>query len=569
MVKAPEDMSRTKERALGRGFLAGIFWGGLVGLGLLVVSSQVVERQQGSLPKPEAVPVEVPAGTEFDQARPETEPVAPSVETRPASEALSGVTPPEDLVETPPAFDTSSLEVPSPTVDAPGALGDVPEVAEGVEVDVTGPGPSGDVNPVQGALTVPDAPVEAPETATEAPAPAAEVEVETEDRAPEVVVTAPTQDQIDVAPAQPVIEAEPDAPTMETTSEAPSSGDAPEAMTAPEVDADSAPEPAPVVAEDTGPSMMQPVEELENQAAEVETNRLPRIGDAPVAEAAPEPEATPEPEVTPEPDVVAQAEPEEAPSLPVVRRFGASADEEAQSDAEETVEAAPAPGADGPALEAFRMPFDNASGAPVISVILRHEGADVPDAGVLQTLPEEITFAVDAGQPGAAEIAAAYRGAGREVVMIPALPDGATPQDVEVAMRANLSSVPEAVAVMDMEGGNFRTDRPAVAQVIEIAQASGHGLITFPRGLNPAHQIAEREGVPAGLIFRNMDGEGEDAGEISRTLDRAAFRARQSDAVILVGSTRPDTISTLIEWALNNRGESVRLAPVSAALLGG
>ena len=58
---------------MGRGFLAGLFWGGLVGLGLLFVSSQALDRQELSLPRPEAAAVEVPGGSEFNQAREETE----------------------------------------------------------------------------------------------------------------------------------------------------------------------------------------------------------------------------------------------------------------------------------------------------------------------------------------------------------------------------------------------------------------------------------------------------------------------------------------------------------------
>ena len=135
----PRAFEQTKERALGRGFLAGIFWGGIVGFAMLAVSSFVLERQELSLPRPEAVPVEVPAGTEFDQARPETDPVVPEAETRPESEQVGGVTAPADAVETPPAFDTSSLEVPQPTVDAPNELGETPEIAEEVDINVTGP----------------------------------------------------------------------------------------------------------------------------------------------------------------------------------------------------------------------------------------------------------------------------------------------------------------------------------------------------------------------------------------------------------------------------------------------
>ena len=151
--------------------------------------------------------------------------------------------------------------------------------------------------------------------------------------------------------------------------------------------------------------------------------------------------------------------------------------------------------------------------------------------------------------------------------MIPSLPAGATPQDVEQAFRVNLETVTEAVAVMDVSGSSFQSDRAAVQQVVDIASSTGHGLITFPRGLNTAHQSAERAGIPAGLIFRRLDGSGESGEQIRRSLDRAAFRARPDEAVILVGTTRQDTLDAIIEWADGNRARSVTLAPVSAALL--
>ncbi|CAN0602953.1 unnamed protein product [Ectocarpus sp. 12 AP-2014] len=122
---------------------------------------------------------------------------------------------------------------------------------------------------------------------------------------------------------------------------------------------------------------------------------------------------------------------------------------------------------------------------------------------------------------------------------------------------------------MDVSGGSFQADRAAVAQVVDVIATSGHGLITFPRGLNTAHQRASRAGVATGLIFREMDGSGEDAEQIQRTLDRAAFRARQDEAVILVGTTDATTLIAMVEWVVGNRAQSVTLAPISAALKGG
>ena len=54
---------------------------------------------------------------------------------------------------------------------------------------------------------------------------------------------------------------------------------------------------------------------------------------------------------------------------------------------------------------------------------------------------------------------------------------------------------------------------------------------------------------------------------ISRFLGRAAFAAAQEGAAVVVGRTRPDTVTALFSWALANRTEGVALAPVSAVLL--
>ena len=105
-----------------------------------------------------------------------------------------------------------------------------------------------------------------------------------------------------------------------------------------------------------------------------------------------------------------------------------------------------------------------------------------------------------------------------------------------------------------------------MAQVVAVVSDTGHGLITYPRGLNTAHQQAERVGVPTGLIFRILDEDGETTEQIRRTMDRAAFRARQSDAVILVGHTARGTIAAIQEWARDSGAANVTLAPVSVAL---
>lgn len=592
---------------MGRGFLAGIFWGGVVGIGMLGVSSQVMDRQQLSFPKPEASAVDVPGGSQFDQAREETDPVLPGTEGTPgAGEIVTAVIPPEDAVETPPAFDTSSLDVPQPTVEGPSGLGDVPEVAEDVTVPESGDtGRVGSSDTVAGApaspsLAAPSAPVIAPETDTEAPAPgvapeAEEIEAveagseesapgagtevaalpsEAAEAAPSVGDSAPVvQSDSDspVAPVSPEISEAPSMPgvVVPDAGEAPSGGlaaaqpeavepeapvgavdatpDAPVAEAAPEPEPQPGPTPQVVEVPDSGgvvtadggdTQFFTPVETFQDRAEGVEVNRLPTIGG------------------------------DDDDALPVVRRLPGTplteGEPEAEADAVDEV-AAPGAAAEGPAIRAYAMDFDLPEGAAIVSVILIHEGSEPISASELKRLPASVDFAIDAGTPNAAGIASAYRSAGRELVMIPSLPSGAAPQDVEVALSANLEAIPQAVALMDVSGSSFQSDRAAVAQVVDVIADTGHGLITFPRGLNTAHQQAERAGLPTGLIFRLLDGENETDEQIRRTLDRAAFRARQSDGVILVGKATPATMAAVAAWAAD-AGSDVVLAPVSKAL---
>ena len=547
-----------------------------------------MDRQQLSFPKPETAAVEVPGGSEFDQARVETEPVLPTTETiREVEGILTGIIPPPDAGDTPPAFDTSALAVPQPSTEGPSGLAEVPEVAAEIDVpasnDTTRVGSSGNVaGAPASALEAPETPVGAPATETAAPAPGT-VPASEEPAAPEpgAETSAPvtTGTEIAALPAETASEAAPvvpsetapamaspvspvapgisgapslpgvalpgsedsaAAPQVETRPE-PAEAPADVAAAAPEVDAtpgiSEAPAGSGVVTVDGGDSQFfTPVETVDNRAENVETNRLPTVSS----------EAT------------------ETGALPVVRRLPGSplTETEEVGEAQASDEAATP---EGPAILVNSIDFQPGSGDALVSVILIHDGPAPLSQSDLRRLPREVTFAVNADAPNAAGVAAAYREIGREVVMIPSLPAGATPQDVEVALASNLETIPEAVALMDVSGGSFQSDREAVSQVVAVTTSTGHGLITFPRGLNTAHQQAGRAGVPTGLIFRVLDDDGETPEQIRRTLDRAAFRARQNDAVILVGHTLPGTLAAIIDWQAE-LGAGVMLAPISASL---
>lgn len=218
-------------------------------------------------------------------------------------------------------------------------------------------------------------------------------------------------------------------------------------------------------------------------------------------------------------------------------------------------------------IAAFARPFDNPEAKPAFAIVLIDEGAADLDRQALAALPFPVTFALDPTDPQAAGQAAIYRAAGQEVVMLAtALPKGAQAADVEVAMTAMAVALPETVAVMDLPGRTFQADRPLATLVVPAVWAGGRGLLTWDQGLNAADQVARREAVPAAVVFRDLDGGDERGPVIRRYLDRAAFKAAQDGRVTVVGRARPETVATLLEWAVEGRAATVALAPLTAVL---
>lgn len=238
---------------------------------------------------------------------------------------------------------------------------------------------------------------------------------------------------------------------------------------------------------------------------------------------------------------------------------------------EETVEAEaaePAPAGDLPAIEAFAAPFDPAEERPLMAVVLIDEPDSRIEQSTLTRFTFPVAFAVDPLHPDAEARAAAYREAGFEVVILGSMiADGATAADTEVALLAAETTLPEAVVVIDTPEGRIQGDRPVLDATVAALAESGHGLLAFPRGLNAAEQTASRAGVPAATVFRMLDDEDQRATVITRFLGRAAFTASQEGTVIVVGRTRPDTVTALFSWALGGRSEAVALAPLSATML--
>ncbi|MDJ0822110.1 MAG: divergent polysaccharide deacetylase family protein, partial [Paracoccaceae bacterium] len=316
------------------------------------------------------------------------------------------------------------------------------------------------------------------------------------------------------------------------------------------------------------PQPALPAEEapLVDETAEDKPEDAP---DAPAAAAPALPTVDSAEELAPEPDAGAPRIGQPAgslidrqPAVPTGRLVSVGDDAEAEAEAPQA-EAQPA--ADRP-LDLFAAQLEIPADTPRMSIVLIDDGSGPLGPQALEAFPFPVSFAIDPGHPNAAKVARDYRALGFEVMALADVPEGAQPTDVEVALAGLLDTVPEAVAVLEAPGGGLQSSRAISDQAAAYLADSGHGLVMMPKGLNTAQQLAARAGVPSATLFRDFDAEGQNANVIRRTLDTAAFRARQEGAVILLGRLRADTISALVLWGLQDRGETLSLVPVSVVL---
>ena len=282
-----------------------------------------------------------------------------------------------------------------------------------------------------------------------------------------------------------------------------------------------------------------------------------------VADAAPEAAQPPaqQPASTDQPTIIAQALPQAAGGVRINRPVAAPAGADAGTDTSP-------PDAlglteDTPALARYAAVFERTAGVPQIAVMLIDNDATTAATSALTDLGFVPTVAINALAAGAGDKMAAYRAAGLEVAVQADLPSGAQPVDVEVAFAAALQLVPQAAMVFSTGTGAIE-DRAVTAQVLQILAADGLGFVTIQRGLSDATRGAQQAGVPAATITRDLDG---DAAAMVRALDQAAFRARQTGNVVVLGQMTPDTVAALREWATGVDQEALSIAPVSAILL--
>ncbi|SEM84061.1 Uncharacterized conserved protein YibQ, putative polysaccharide deacetylase 2 family [Roseovarius tolerans] len=497
---------------------------GTVVSGLVLGMASVLTEVPGAK-APEAETVEVTPGSGFDLRREDRQAALPDVEDSPEATGAPQVVAPEpDDLSSLSGADTAPARAPTTGSDV-DALGAAPEASGGtggVAVESDSPvlpspqsqAPEAPQDEGQVAISSDPAQPPAPEPGeTDAGLTGSETGGETDGETG-------GETGGETRSAVPDFPEEEETPTLapDATQEAPARDDA---ITPIAPDEGPVPE-AVQTAEDSSetPKTLPPSGTISDRVEGVRSNRLPRIGDAPETEATAE-----DPDETP------------APERAILRN---AAD------------------------------FENPEGKPLMSIVLMDDGSSPIGLEALASFPYPLSFAVDADWPGAAEAAERYRAAGFEVLLTVDLPESAAASDTEVAMQAWLDRVPQAVALLEGDETGVQASREGSAQLAPILLETGHGMVMHPNGLDMARKLIGREGVPSATLFRDFDGQGQDASAIRRFLDQAAMKAgQQEEGVIMLGRLRADTISALMLWGLQDRANRVALAPVSAVLMAG
>lgn len=545
----------------------------------------------------DAAAAEVPKDQPAEPAPAETATAPAPAEPAPADAAKPEPASAADTAKVEPAAEPAKAADSASTTEPASAEPKVAAAATDADAKVAAP--EENKPQVADALPAPEAPAadtELAQSGVEAGAPAAAA-VAAPETASEPSKPAPAEADAAATPPEP-------AP-------APKAEPAPAPAATPETKlAEAAPaEPAPATAE-ASPPVTEPAPEApaQNAPAAPAPAAEPAPAEAPAApEVAPAPEPTPAPEPAPEVKVAEAAPGADAVKMPGKKasempgmkaaglpKVGETGEEQQADGTASTFKPAPgqrrtgegsiidrnrettdpAPAAEAAATPAdtrpiaqFAAPFENPDNKAPFAIVLIDDGRAELDRAALAALPLPVSIALDPLDPAAPDRAAAYRAAGKEVVMeVTGIAEGAQASDVEVAFQSMAEGLPEAVAAMDLPKPAFQNNRPLASTVVPILKAQGRGLLTWDEGLNAADQVARREDLEAAVVFRNLDQAKGDKTGIRRLLDRAVFKAGQEGRVAVVATADPETLAALLEWSVEGKAATVALAPLTAVL---
>jgi polysaccharide deacetylase 2 family uncharacterized protein YibQ len=214
----------------------------------------------------------------------------------------------------------------------------------------------------------------------------------------------------------------------------------------------------------------------------------------------------------------------------------------------------------------------SASGKPLFAIIIMDSGPKGMSREALLKMPFPVSVALPADMENAGKVAQEYRDAGIEVLALSphevtmGLSGGLDQGQVDEVLGNIFKQLPQAIGLVDRPEGDLQRDRQLVKAVVNRFKTTGHGLITYERGLNPVPRQAAQAGVYAGQVYKVLDHKTQGAMVIKRFLDRAGQLARRDGRIIVMANNDAQTVAALVSWALGNKARGLALAPVSAVL---
>ncbi|MBB5514734.1 polysaccharide deacetylase 2 family uncharacterized protein YibQ [Rubricella aquisinus] len=219
--------------------------------------------------------------------------------------------------------------------------------------------------------------------------------------------------------------------------------------------------------------------------------------------------------------------------------------------------------------ELYAANFADTGARPLLSMLLVDAGEDGLATSALAGFQFPVTFAVPVDLPDAEERARAYRAAGFEVMaMVPRDErgdlSGLSAVEIEARLLAFLEAVPEAIGILDREGGDIPRDNGVTRAALATVAATGHILVTRREtGFNSVDALADVDGIPTATVTIVLpSGAGGDV--IRSELNRASVNARSVGGLVVLGRTDRETITSLFTWVLGAGTRTVDLAPVTA-----
>ena len=220
-------------------------------------------------------------------------------------------------------------------------------------------------------------------------------------------------------------------------------------------------------------------------------------------------------------------------------------------------------------IEAFAASKVPQEDKPILSIVLVVDEQSQVDIQALKDIPFPLSLGIDVANFEGAKLMNLYRSNGFEVAAIVDYPNAASEQEINDTLVSGLNRLDKTIAVIEGSPGNLQKTRSRSEQTASILSQSGHGLLVHEKGLNTIVREAKALGVPVRTIYRDLIELTGDSRTFRRFLDGAAFRARQEgkdSAIVVTASLHPETLGALLLWSLQNRSQSVTIAPLSQAL---